>query len=136
MGRTRGLTARAGLTALAALLVLVSAGPAAASTNEVAASRVARLTLPITIQDLAPAACAGMDLTTLVTIADKKGAKIQGTNGNDLIVGSAGDDRIDGRNGDDCLVGGAGADQLDGGNGFDACLAGGDPDDSTSRCEV
>jgi Ca2+-binding RTX toxin-like protein len=115
--------------------VLVGTVPAGASTNDVAASRAVVVTVAITVQDLAPAACAGMDLTTLVTDADRKGAKIQGTNGNDLILGTPGADRIDGRNGDDCLVGGAGADQLDGGNGFDVCLPGSDLSGATVRCE-
>ena len=128
---------RAGaLTAVLAGAVLAMASPAGASTTEVAASRAIVVTVGISVQDLAPAACAGMGLTALVTVADQKGAKIKGTNGNDLIVGSADDDRIDGRNGDDCLVGGAGSDQLDGGNGFDVCLAGSGPADVTTRCEA
>ena len=133
MGRTRILMAR---TAVVAMLVVAVASPAAASTNDVPDSRIVVVTFDISVQDLAPPACTGMDLTSLVTIADMQGAKIQGTNGNDLIVGSAGDDRIDGRNGDDCLVGGAGADQLDGGNGSDVCLPGGHAGASTTRCEA
>lgn len=133
MGRPRRLSGAAlGWVVLAGL---TSAAPAGASTNEVVASRAVVVSMAIAVQDLAPAACAGMDLTTLLTDADRKGAKIQGTNGNDLIVGMPGDDRIDGRNGDDCLVGGAGTDQLDGGNGVDVCLPGSDLSDSTIRCE-
>ncbi|HSP02144.1 MAG TPA: hypothetical protein VLR27_01495 [Acidimicrobiales bacterium] len=132
MGRAGTLTAAVGIV----LAGLPGANPAGASTTDVATSRAVVVTVAISVQDLAPAACARMDLTTLVTDADRTGAKIQGSNGNDLIIGTPGSDRLDGRNGDDCLIGGAGDDQLDGGNGFDVCLPGDDPADSTSRCEA
>jgi Ca2+-binding RTX toxin-like protein len=49
---------------------------------------------------------------------------IDGGNGNDRLVGGAGDETVLGGNGNDTLVGGAGAGTLDGGNGDDT-LAGG-----------
>jgi Ca2+-binding RTX toxin-like protein len=49
---------------------------------------------------------------------------IDGGNGNDRLVGGAGDETVLGGNGNDSLVGGAGAGTLDGGNGNDT-LAGG-----------
>lgn len=122
---------------VAALVVVsvASAGPVAAAPNGVAGSRAGIVSVVISVSDLAPAACAGMDLTNVVTIDDLRGGKIQGTRDNDLIVGTDGDDRIDAKQGDDCLVGGGGADDLDGGPGWDICVTGDDPGDSTRRCE-
>ncbi len=45
------------------------------------------------------------------------GDKIDGGNGNDVMLGSVGDDELDGRAGDDVLRGGNGLDILDGGTG-------------------
>ncbi len=49
---------------------------------------------------------------------------IHGGNGNDVICGDAGNDTLDGGNGNDTLLGGVGNDTLDGGNGDDT-LSGG-----------
>jgi Ca2+-binding RTX toxin-like protein len=48
--------------------------------------------------------------------------QIDGTNGNDLIIGSAGADQIDGSNGDDLICGRGGADFVSGRNGNDRLL--------------
>ncbi len=69
-------------------------------------------------QDVAPPACAGMGLSTIITGA----GFIQGTVGNDLTVGSAGNDTIEGLDGNDCIIGGKGNDVLIGGAGFDVCI--------------
>ncbi|MBI3332417.1 hypothetical protein HYZ99_05710 [Candidatus Peregrinibacteria bacterium] len=53
---------------------------------------------------------------------------LDGGNGNDVIVGTSGNDRLRGRNGNDLLCGGAGDDKLYGGNGNDE-LRGGTGDD-------
>lgn len=42
-----------------------------------------------------------------------------GTNGNDLIIGLEGNDNLFGSNGMDCIIGGLGADKINGGNGKD-----------------
>lgn len=55
--------------------------------------------------------------------------KLDGTIGNDFIVGLGGRDRIDGSSGDDCIVGGDGRDELDGGSGNDVLLGGADNDE-------
>lgn len=47
-----------------------------------------------------------------------------GTNGNDTLIGSAGDNALRGLNGDDRLTGGAGNDTLSGGNGTDTLIGG------------
>jgi hypothetical protein len=52
------------------------------------------------------------------------GQVINGGNGKDTIVGTAGDDTIDGGNGKDSITGGAGNDTLTGGNGADTFIFG------------
>jgi len=56
---------------------------------------------------------------------------IDGTDGDDVIVGSDGDDNIDGGRGDDWICGGPGDDSLDGGDGNDVVI-GGTGDDGPS----
>jgi Ca2+-binding RTX toxin-like protein len=56
---------------------------------------------------------------------------IDGTNGDDVIVGSDGDDNIDAGPGDDFVCGGPGDDSLDGGDGDDVVI-GGTGDDGPS----
>jgi len=48
-----------------------------------------------------------------------RGNRIDGTPGDDVIVGLGGFDRIDGRGGDDLICAGRGGDQLYGGSGDD-----------------
>ena len=133
MRRRRLLTA----ASLVCAGVVASAAPAPASVNDVARGRLAVVRLAVTATDLAPAECAHLPLTAVVTAdPDTDGARIRGTRGAELILGSPGDDVIDGLAGDDCLVGGPGADDLDGGPGDDACLPGGEPGDVTVRCET
>lgn len=56
------------------------------------------------------------------------GVKCVGTNGDDIIIGTDGDDEIDGGNGNDRIFGNGGNDKINGGNGDDR-LIGGDGDD-------
>lgn len=141
------------------LAFIVSAQPAFAGQTTVGSSHAGVVTVPITVMQLAPPACSGLNLTTVVT-ADGNGdtgkgggngnggngrgggnaggtdvTTVRGTNGNDLLLGTSGADLLDGRKGTDCLVGGAGADSLDGGQDNDVCIVGA-PEDTTSRCET
>lgn len=134
--RPRRGRARLAVTALAGAVIVAVAGPVAAAPNSVAGTRAGIFSTMVEVSDLAPAACAGLELTSLVTIEDLRGGKIQGTQESDLILGTDGDDRIDAKQGDDCLVGGGGADELDGGPGWDVCITGDDPGDSTQQCEA
>ncbi|MBF2037065.1 MAG: hypothetical protein IGR92_16705 [Leptolyngbyaceae cyanobacterium T60_A2020_046] len=59
---------------------------------------------------------------------NKKGNRLNGTNGNDLIDGKGGNDRLNGRDGDDVLIGGNGNDILNGDTGADI-MAGGKGND-------
>ena len=138
------MTRRVVVASVAVTAVLLGCSPALAEQAAVSSSRVASLTLPVEVWQLAPPACAALDLTTLVLAADPPGnggnggnggggggkgngggggtTVVQGTAGNDLVLGTPGDDRLDGRGGDDCLVGGSGADTLRGGDGTDVCI--------------
>ncbi len=151
------------LAAALSLATLVAAPPAFASETVVQPSHSAIVVVPVTVQQLAPPACDGLALTSLViAAADGSGngngggngggngngggggggggpsgvTTVRGTAGNDLMLGSPERDRLDGRGGSDCLVGGAGDDHLDGGQGQDACLPGGDAGDTTANCET
>ena len=71
-----------------------------------------------------PAACQDISFTGKVINGTAGNDSLVGTNGNDLIIALEGNDRIAGLNGDDCIVGGPGTDQISGDNGNDAIDAG------------
>lgn len=78
-------------------------------------------TRAITANDLKPAECAALDLTSV-----RGGAGlVTGSGANELLLGSELADSIEGAGGDDCLVGGPMGDTLTGGAGVDVCLGGG-----------
>ena len=64
-----------------------------------------------------------------VTNVAEPGKTINGSNGDDMLTSTTGDDTINGRNGNDTLKGEAGNDNLNGGNGNDT-LKGGAGDDN------
>ena len=86
-----------------------------------------------TADDIKPASCAGIVLTSVVS---GSGVIIGIGNTNELITGSAGVDTIDGKLGDDCILGGASDDDITGGNGTDVCIGGGDVGDVFTTCET
>ena len=88
-------------------LITVNAASAFAAANSVPASRLDDDSFSITANDLKPAECAALNLTSIVVAGN-------GTAGNDLILGTAGNDNLRGSDGDDCIVGGGGDDSLDG----------------------
>jgi Ca2+-binding RTX toxin-like protein len=113
------------------LVAVVVAALVAALTaaNNVPATNVGRIQQAITADDLKPAACAGIALTTVV-------AGTNGTNGNDLLLGSGAAATLKGNNGNDCIVGGAGNDSLNGGPGTDVCIGGPGTDTFNASCET
>jgi Ca2+-binding RTX toxin-like protein len=113
------------LTILGGLSILLAGTMAAyAAANTVPATRLGQQSIAITANALKPSACASLNLANIVTGS----GTINGTNQNDLVLGSGGDDDMTGRGGTDCLMGGSGADTLTGSNGVDILL-GGDGDD-------
>ncbi len=111
-------------------LILFSSVTAIAATNTLPSTRLDIAVSSIGVNDLMPPACAGLVLTNLVTGA----GIVNGTEGNDLILGSSGLDVMSGLGGDDCILGGGGIDQINGGNGNDICVGGSGVDIFTT-CE-
>ncbi len=139
--------------AAACLLVLMAAGlfSAFSASNTVSPSRMGGAVFPINANALKPPECAALNLTTLVIIARGDNP----TNGNDLIIGTLGDNNINGGPGQDCVLGGGGNDTLlggagrdillggpgndfldGGGNNGDTCYGGGQAGDTFNRCET
>ena len=106
------------------LLVIASLLSGLAAANTVPISKIVNSSRPITLNDLKPAECAALNLTTLVTGS----GKFSGTAGNDLILGSPAADDIRGNAGTDCVLGGGGDDKLDGREHNDVLLGGPDSD--------
>jgi hypothetical protein len=112
-------------------LMVVSVVSAFAAGISVPASNVGQQSVPVTAEDIKPAACGALYLTNIVS---GSGA-LTGTAANDLIIGSAGADTIDGAGGDDCILSSGGDDILAGSAGNDICL-GGVGNDIFIDCEV
>ncbi len=109
------LVLRASLLSLT-IVMFASIISAFAASNSVPPTHADYDTRAITPNDLKPPQCSGLNLTTIRTG--------NGTDGNDLILGSAGGNNMNGRRGDDCILGGDGDDRLRGGRGADVILAG------------
>lgn len=105
---------------LLALLLALSVISGFAASNTVAESGAGESIFPITANDLKPPECASLDLVNIVVGS----GRFDGTNRNDLILGSAGDDIIRGMPGNDCILGGGGNDAIDGSQGDDILLGG------------
>jgi Ca2+-binding RTX toxin-like protein len=121
-----------------------------AAANIVTGSKADDQSFPITPNDLKPRECSALNLTNLIIGS----VNIQGTSQNDLILGSAIDDRVNAKQGNDCvfsgdgndilrgmqnndiLIGGAGDDDLQGDKGTDVCYGGLGTDASDGTCET
>jgi len=137
------------------LLVSISAGTALAGANSIPVSNIDDYSSPpITPNDLKPPECASINVDNLVVGS----GNIKGTDNDDLILGSSGDDRINptkkgdrnttncivagagdddirGKDRDEIILGGPGNDDIRGGDGYDICYAG-PGDDWFKDCEV
>ena len=111
-------------------LILVSVVSAFAAGISVPPSNIGQQSIPVTAEDIKPAACGALYLSNIVSGS----GTMTGTAANDLIIGSIGADTIDGLGGDDCILGGAGDDLIAGGDGLDICL-GGTGADIFATCE-
>lgn len=112
-------------------LLMVSVVSALAAGLNVPASNLGRQSVPVTAEDIKPAACGGIYLSNIV----RGSGTFTGTAANDLIIGSAGTDTIDGAGGDDCILGSAGDDSLAGSEGNDVCI-GSAGSDTFTDCEM
>jgi hypothetical protein len=112
-------------------LTIVSIISAFAASISVPASNVGQQSVPVTAEDIKPAACGALYLTNIV----RGFGALTGTAANDLIIGSASADTIDGAGGDDCILGSGGDDIVTGAEGNDICI-GGVGSDMFTDCEV
>jgi Ca2+-binding RTX toxin-like protein len=108
-------------------VILFSISTALSAGNFVPVTHLSSQVYPISINDLAPSECAGLNLTNMIVSSGE--ATIVGTSGNDLILGSPNAEQLWGGGGDDCLVGGGGDDSMAGVGGTDVCVGG--PGDDT-----
>ena len=116
-------------------LTLITAISAYAATNNVPSTHLMDQSSPIAASELAPVAC-GSIRSSLTTVVQCTGGNCNGTQGNDLILGSPNADNIKGKNGDDCILGGDGDDDtISGDNGTDVCV-GGAGNDVFKKCET
>ena len=118
------------MSAIAVVAVAASVVVGMTAANSVATSRAGDSTRAVTTDELKPAPdCSGIALSSLVV-------GINGTNGNDLLVGSTAVDNMDGNLGNDCILGGGGADSLRGSQGTDVCIGGPGIDTFHPTCET
>jgi Ca2+-binding RTX toxin-like protein len=122
---------RVGLLTLAATIVAVVLAVATA-TNSVPSSNLSSAVQPTGANELKPPQCAALNLTNVVT---GDGAVVNGTTGNDLILGGPSNNKLNGKGGTDCILGGGGDDDLRGGSGADVCI-GGPGTDTFSNCST
>ena len=113
------------------VLLLASVVSALTASNSVPSSRAGNPSDPVSAEKLKPSQCDSLVLTGVVTGSGTFNA----TNGNDLVLASAGVDRPDGRGGNDCILGGDGNDNITGGAGTDVCIGQGG-NDSFTGCET
>ncbi len=116
------------ITMLFLIGILISLLSSVNASNSIPSSGMDHADITITIEQLRPYACGGMNLQTIITDGN-------GSSSNDLILGSTGNDNLTGNDGNDCLVAGNGDDTLDGGPGDDICI-GGQGTNSFVNCET
>ena len=114
-------------------LILVSVGSVIAATNTVPASHLDEVTSAINANALKPTACSAINLTKIVVCSGS--GTCNGTNSNELILGTVSSDTIVGKGGKDCIVGGDGDDNITGSGGADVCIGGAGTDTFTA-CET
>ena len=110
---------RAGVMA-ALVLLFGSLISAVAGSNSVPGTRADNNFFSIGANDVKPAPCAGITVTTVLIGS----GIINGTGASELVLGSSGADTIDAAGGDDCILGGGGNDIITGGAGTDVCIGG------------
>lgn len=71
-----------------------------------------------------PEDCLNIEFSASPIFGTQGNDHINGTNGNDIIIGFEGNDILNGTNGNDCVIGNQGNDRLDGSNGNDVLVGG------------
>ena len=116
-------------------LILFSMIFAIAATNTVPVTYLTDQTSIITANDLKPAACSSINLTSIFYCPPSGGA-CNATDQSELVIGSPAIDDIQSGKGDDCILGGGGNDSIRGEQGIDVCIGGSDPDLFHPSCET
>lgn len=99
------------------MIVLAGMIGALATANTVPSTGAGQSSMTIMANDIKPGECGGITLYNVITGPD-------GTDSNDLMLGTSGADTHYGFDGDDCMVGGDGDDVLDPGPGDNVVLGG------------
>jgi len=115
-------------------LILVSSIFAFAANIVVPTTRLTNQASPITANTLKPTACSAITLTAIV-YCPAGGGICNGTNADELIIGSPNVDTIQGKGGADCIVGGGNDDDITGSQSEDVCI-GGPGTDVFKKCET
>jgi Ca2+-binding RTX toxin-like protein len=118
---------------LAALIILVTFSAFAASVV-VPTTRLTNQSRAIMPNTLKPTACSAITLTSIIYCPASGGA-CNGTNANELILGSPSADTIQGKGGADCILAGGGDDSVSGSKAKDVCI-GGPGTDTFAQCET
>jgi len=116
-------------------LIMLGTVTALAANSTVSISNLDEQSTPLsTVNDKKPAECSVLNLTAVIECPNTSGI-CNGTNENELIIGSMYNDEINGGKGGDCILGGDGDDTIDGEQGKDVCV-GGLGSDSLRKCET
>jgi Ca2+-binding RTX toxin-like protein len=116
-------------------LILFSTILAAAANNVVPVTRLTDQSTAVTANDLKPPECSAINLTAIVYCPVGGGA-CDGTDANELVIGSTADDDIRSGKGDDCILGGGGNDSIRGEQDTDVCIGGPGTDSFHPSCET
>ena len=116
-------------------LISFSVVLAAAATNSVPVTHLTDQSSVVTANDLKPGACSAITLTAIVS-CPIAGGPCDGTDANELVIGSTADDDIDAGKGDDCILGGGGNDSIRGEKDLDVCIGGPGTDSFHPSCET
>jgi Ca2+-binding RTX toxin-like protein len=117
-----------------AMVIMTSMAFAFAANIAVPTTHITNQARLITPNTLKPTSCSAITLTTIV-YCPTNGGICDGTNANELILGSPNVDVIQGKGGSDCIVGGGGDDDISGSQASDVCI-GGPGTDIFKKCET
>lgn len=115
-------------------LIILSVISAFAANIVVPVTHLTNKATPITANSLKPAQCSAIAITTIL-YCPVGGGICNGSNADELIIGSANADTIQGKGGNDCIVGGGGNDDITGSQAKDICI-GGPGTDTFAKCET
>jgi Ca2+-binding RTX toxin-like protein len=116
-------------------LILFSIYFAIAANNVVPVTYLTDQSQIVTANELKPAACSAITVTTIV-YCPVTGGNCDGTDTSELIIGSSANDNIRGGKGDDCILGGDGNDNIRGEQHTDVCIGGPGTDSFHPSCET